>query len=376
MSSRLFRTALVAVPLPKPHLIRLRQVFPTLLYRPSQGPDISSSSSPPHASAADWAEADAVLAWSVPAELKHFATQTPRLRLWQLYKAGHSDVVDSEYVRSIPKGSEVVFSNMSGCAAPNIGEHILGVVLALTHKIHTSVRIAHAEQRWMAYDDPLIESFFIRELRTLKVGIIGYGHIGRETARLFHAHGSPIYALTRSGRPTPESGYFLPTYGDPSGALPSQWFSSASSSETDDFLAQCDVVVNTLPASSATEGFVGEKVLRAMKGDAIYVNVGRGSTTDHGKLVEALRATPGEGERRDAVGTLRIGAAALDVTAPEPLPPSSPLWTLPNCLITPHISGATASYYDRAVELMLENVRRIEAGEGAWNAFRGRGARE
>ena len=148
------------------------------------------------------------------------------------------------------------------------------------------------------------------------------GHLrfsGRETARLFHSCGSKIYALTRNGQPTPESGYIIHGTGDPSGGLPEQYFATSSRSSTLSFFSACDVVVNTLPDSEHTRGFIGEEELEAMKGDAIYVNIGRGTTTNQEALVKALQAKPKDGEEEGATGTLRIGGASLECVYPPRL---------------------------------------------------------
>ncbi|BGP48147.1 hypothetical protein JCM10450v2_004019 [Rhodotorula kratochvilovae] len=365
--SRLFRTALITVPLkPASLLPRLRALIPDVRYLPFQGPDGDPSS--PHPTAADYADADAILAWAVPDDLRD-VKQAPRLRLWQGYTASYAETVGTEFFRSVGDERALTFASASGIAAPNIAEHVLGSVLTLTHKIHLAARAS----TWLPYS--AAGGFFIRELSQLRVGIIGYGHIGRETARLFSLCGSRVCALTRSGAPGPEVGYRLPGRGDPSGALPEAWYSTQDRASTLDFLSSCDVIVNCLPDSAATRGFIGREELRAMKGDAIYVNVGRGGTTDQDALVEALRARPSEGEEPSASGTLRIGAVALDVVTPEPLPSSSPLWSLPNAIITMHWSGAASSYHARALDLLMENIRRIDAGEGALNVYRGEGVK-
>lgn len=203
----------------------------------------------------------------------------------------------------------------------------------LTHKLNYLCYTMHVEQRWVPHKE--LGGQFIRDLPDLSVGIIGYGHIGvypellrsdsrdpadaepsasagRETARLFHSCGSKIFALTRTGLPTPESGYIIPHTGDPSGSLPAQYFSTSSRSSTLSFFSACDVVVNTLPDSEHTRKFVAEEELKAMKGDAIYVNIGRGTTTDQDKLVEALQAPAAQGEELSATGSLRIGGASLE----------------------------------------------------------------
>ena len=220
---------------------------------------------------------------------------------------------------------------------------------------------------------------------------------GRETARLFHSCGSKIYALTRNGQPTPESGYIIHGTGDPSGSLPEQYFATSSRSSTLSFFSACDVVVNTLPDSEHTRGFIGEAELEAMKGDAIYVNIGRGTTTNQEALVKALQAKPKDGEEEGATGTLRIGGASLEcvcppafdatsdrrakrtdpfprsVTTPEPQPSPHPLYTLPNVVLTPHMSGLSRLYGTRCGDLLEKNVQRLRQGKGALNAFRGRG---
>lgn len=106
-----------------------------------------------------------------------------------------------------------------------------------------------------------------------------YGHIGRETARLASAFGAQILALTRSGVATPEDGYIIPGSGDVDGSIPEAYYSSSSPESLAAFLGASDVVVDTLPSSAATQKFIGESELRAMKGDSILVNIGRGDVS-------------------------------------------------------------------------------------------------
>lgn len=141
---------------------------------------------------------------------------------------------------------------------------------------------------------------------------LAYGHIGRETARLFAACGSTILAMNRDGKPSPETGYIIEGTGDPSGSIPERYYSSSDKKSRLEFFSDCDVVINTLPDSEATRGFVGRNELTAMRGDSIYVNIGRGTTTDQDALVKALKASASEGEAMDATGSLRIGGASLE----------------------------------------------------------------
>ncbi|GAA5877694.1 hypothetical protein JCM8547_003800 [Rhodosporidiobolus lusitaniae] len=367
-STRSFETLLVLYPLEPPILDSLRTVFPRVLYYPSQGP-----SCPPDAplpSAEEWKTVDAIFTFALPDVLTSLE-QVPRLKLVQGCSAGYSHLEQCAFYKSLPSPSPVTFANASGIHVSTIGEHCLATVLMLYHKLHTIAIRNHVDQRWIAAHE--LGGNFIRELNTLKVGIVGYGHIGRETARLFHACGSTVYALTRSGRPTPIHGFLLPHTGDPLGTLPQKYFASIDRSARLDFFGACDVVINTLPDSVRTRGCMGVEELSAMKGDSVYVNIGRGTTTDQEALVEALSAQPQEGEAEDAVGTLRIGGASLDVTEPEPLPPSHPLFLLPNVLVTPHMSGSSKLYWSKATEVLKVNVERMRKGKGAVNAWHGRG---
>jgi phosphoglycerate dehydrogenase-like enzyme len=115
-------------------------------------------------------------------------------------------------------------------------------------------------------------------------------------------------------------------------------------------LAECDYVVVAVPLTAESRHLVGEAELRAMKPNAVIVNIARGPVIDQPALIRALKAGA-------------IGGAALDVTDPEPLPPDSELWGLDNVMITPHVSGGTPKYMDRAIELFCDNLRRYLAGE-------------
>ncbi|GAA6049175.1 hypothetical protein JCM3770_003293 [Rhodotorula araucariae] len=352
---------------PESVLDSLKTVFRKVAYFPIQGPTAAPDALRPTAD--DYANAGAIFAFSVPAEL-HSPVQTPRLRLFQCCSSGVNHIEGTPFFKAQGADSQIVWANASGIQTSTIGEHVLGTVLMLTHKLHFLHLAQRNEHRWVPLKE--LGGNFIRELNTLKVGVIGYGNIGRETARLFHACGSTVLALTRSGRPSafPSSSFTLAGTGDPDGTLPAAYYSTQSRASRADFFAACDVVVNTLPDSPATQRCMTRDEFEAMKGDAVYVNVGRGTTTDHEALVDALQAVPREGEARDAVGTLRIGGACLDVTDPEPLPASSPLYSLPNVILSPHSSSLSAEYWQRALHLLALNATALGRGERGVNVFR------
>jgi phosphoglycerate dehydrogenase-like enzyme len=108
---------------------------------------------------------------------------------------------------------------------------------------------------------------------------------------------------------------------------------------------ECDFLVVTVPLTAETRGLVGRTVFQAMKPTALLVDVSRGGVVDHNAMVEALSEK-------------RLGGAALDVFPVEPLPPGSPLWEMPNVLLSPHIAGASGRYFDQATALFAANLTR------------------
>jgi phosphoglycerate dehydrogenase-like enzyme len=121
-----------------------------------------------------------------------------------------------------------------------------------------------------------------------------------------------------------------------------------------EMLGEADIVALTCPLTPETENLIDAEALAAMRPTAHLVNVARGRIVDEPALIRALE----EG---------RIAAAALDVTVEEPLPRSSPLWSLPNVLMTPHVAGETQSYEDGVIDLLLENLERLRRGEALLN---------
>jgi phosphoglycerate dehydrogenase-like enzyme len=159
-----------------------------------------------------------------------------------------------------------------------------------------------------------------------------------------------VLALQR-GDDHRDHGYTLPGVGDPDGALPARYYVPA---ELPALLAESDVVVVALPLTGATRHLLDAAAFAAMKPTALLVNIARGDICDEAALAHAL--THGQ-----------LAAAVLDVFHEEPLPPTSPLWALPNVILTPHTSGFTPHYEERAAAIFTENLRRYTAGEPLLN---------
>lgn len=170
--------------------------------------------------------------------------------------------------------------------------------------------------------------------------------------------GMDVLAYTASPRDTPSSrkdtGYIVPGTGDPDGIFPSAWYHGTSRSSIHTFLSQSlDLLVVAVPLTPSTTHFLSTAefdVLAKSNPRGTYIaNIARGQCIDQAALIEALK----EG---------KISGAALDVTDPEPLPKDDPLWEAPNVLITPHVSGNTDVYAERAFEVLIENMGREKDG--------------
>ncbi|MGE5361000.1 MAG: D-2-hydroxyacid dehydrogenase [Bacteroidales bacterium] len=226
------------------------------------------------------------------------------------------------------KDSDVILTNASGLHAVPIAEHVFGLAIALARKFQTAVR-RQVEHRW-AKD----EIGHVSVLHGHRLGIIGLGAIGSAVAKLGMAFGMRVDAVRRH-----------PDAGGPDGVEHVYGLD-----QLDTLLATSDFVVVCAPLTAETAGLIGERQLRLMKPTAFLINVARGKLIREAELVEALKKET-------------IGGAGLDVFEHEPLDPASPLWDLPNVLVTPHTSGFFERYWEAASDLFADNLRRWDRGE-------------
>jgi len=232
--------------------------------------------------------------------------------------------------------SDVTITNSAAIHAEPIAESVIGMILHFARGFDLALR-SQAERRWLkapfqSDDTP------VREIAATTVGIVGFGGIGREVARRALALGMHVVASRR--RSTADSPDGVEVFsGD--GAL-------------DALLPRSDHLVITAPATPETRGLIGADALRRLPPGAVVINVARGSLVDEDALIEALQQD-------------RIRGAGLDVFAREPLPADSPLWTLPNVLLTPHVSATSRRFWRRQTDLIRANIRRFLAGEPLLN---------
>jgi phosphoglycerate dehydrogenase-like enzyme len=228
--------------------------------------------------------------------------------------------------------SDVVVTNSRGIHGAVMAEHVIGVTIALFRQLHVAVR-AQLEHKW---EQPGLSE--IRSLRGRRMGIVGLGAVGSAVADAAFAMGMRVAATRRrAAAPRPPS---VDIVYEPS--------------RLSELLATSDVVVLAAPHTDETRDLIGSREIRQMKRDAVLINVARGRLVREEDLaIEVSRGT--------------IAGAALDVFEREPLAASSPLWDLPNVLITPHTSGFREDYWEAAVEIFADNLHRFEAGEPLLN---------
>lgn len=201
-----------------------------------------------------------------------------------------------------------------------------------------------------------IFSYLKRTLLNLRRGILGYGSIGRQVARVSRAMGMDVHAYTLHPRDTPESrrdsSYAPPGLGDPEGKFPSKWFSGESTAELHKFLGSgLDLLVIALPLTPKTTGLISRREFEVLGTNKTFVsNVARGPIVNTDDFLDALNNEV-------------IRGAAVDVTDPEPLPSGHPLWRAKNLIITPHISGVSTAYDTRSYEVFVENLTRFSEGK-------------
>ena len=269
----------------------------------------------------------------------------PALKWYQSHFVG----IESEWGAGILEKPGLIVTTMSGAAAPQVAEYTVAMMMALGHCLPDLM----ANQRVGGWPDRRWDRFEPLELRGSTVGILGYGSIGREVARLLQPFDVTILAAKRNVMQPEDHGFSLDGIGDPGGHFFTRLYPIAARRS---MIGECDFVISTLPSTPETLGLIGKAELAAMKPTAMLVDVGRGGVIDPDALYTALKEK-------------KLGGAALDVFVEEPLPPESPFWKLPNVIITPHIAWTSPQYRQRAAKLFAENLRRYVNGEPLYNQY-------
>ena len=263
--------------------------------------------------------ADVVLAWRPAGDALSAAWPSAGSVKWiQSASAGVDGLLFPELVRS-----HVVVTNARGVFDTGIAEYVLGLMLVFAKDL-VGVLDRQTRREWRHVDTETLEA--------KRLLVVGVGPIGRTIGKAAKAVRMVVRGLGRTARP-----------GD-------QVFSSIlGADQLKDALGWADYVVDALPVTPATRHLFDDAAFGAMHPWARFINVGRGSTVDQAALIEALRSGG-------------IAAAALDVFEDEPLPTDSPLWDLPNAIVSPHMAGDAAGWREAIVELFVENLERYLTG--------------
>jgi len=265
--------------------------------------------------------------------------RVPNLRWVQFFSAG----IDSYTDHPLFTEASVIGTNMSGAIAWQIGEYVLMALLAFGQKLPELIR-NQTKKHWPKGKEKW-QTLTPKELRDSTVGILGYGSIGRQVARLLVPFGATVLAAKKDVMNPEDHGYILNGMGDPHGDFFDRLYPPEA---LHSLLSECDFVVLALPLTEDTRHIIDGDAFNAMKPTAYLVNVGRGELIDQQALVAALNNN-------------QIAGAVLDVFEEEPLPPESPLWEMENVIITPHVAGISQNLETEMVTLFVENLNRYLA---------------
>jgi phosphoglycerate dehydrogenase-like enzyme len=270
------------------------------------------------------ADADAIFGTIDPQIVK----AGKKLKWVQIYSAGVENFVRHPEVVN----SDIVMTNCKIIQGPNIADHAMALLLALTRGVYQAIPLRSREE-WLRGKYP----FTTIELTDKTALIIGLGGIGTQIAQRARAFGMRVTAVDPKDIP-----------------ITSTVEKIVTPDRLHEVLPQADVVFMSAPHTRQTEGMMGAAEFGMMKKGSYFIAVSRGRTYDSNALVKALDEK-------------RLAGAGLDVTNPEPLPKGHPLWKFENVIITPHIAGGSDLVNDRRLALFKENIRRFAAGKPLLN---------
>jgi phosphoglycerate dehydrogenase-like enzyme len=248
-----------------------------------------------------------------------------KLRFIQSIGAGTDQFPREELTRR-----RIRLASARGVNARAVAEHALALILALSRRL-PEARDNQAKRVWRGMIGDIAERE--DELGGKTLLIVGLGDIGGRLARLAKAFEMRVIGLRRepaAGRGAADAVHRM--------------------TELNALLPEADFVALTCPLTRETENLIDANALGRMRSSSYLINVARGRVVDEAALIEALASS-------------RIAGAGIDVTAEEPLAPTSPLWDIPHVLITPHTAGETRRYEDNVIEILRDNLERLWRGE-------------
>jgi phosphoglycerate dehydrogenase-like enzyme len=259
---------------------------------------------------------DAVIAPTLP-WLPEALGRLARYRWIHFLSAGVEKIWDMDFDKAA-----VIMTKSSGVHGQPMSEYAIGAMLYFAKQFGRFDAQAR-ERRW--------ERTWLDELTGRTVVVLGMGHVGSWVARRAKAFDMRVIGVQRRPRPADWADEVL------------------GLDEVGGRLHEADYLVVCLPLTAATEGIVNAELLGCLKKGAVLVDISRGGVVQERAVIEALHSG-------------RLKGAALDVFERQPLPPGSPLWSEANILVTPHVSGTSPHYMNRAIDIFIENARALEAG--------------
>jgi phosphoglycerate dehydrogenase-like enzyme len=316
----------------------IRTVLATVTYEPDEMEQLRKAFAPAEFVHVHFSDADAIAdvleradVAVLPFDLDDRFLAAPHLR-W--VHCDHSGLTRSARPEIFEKG--LIVTGSAGRSAPALAQHAFYLALALTFDARRLFEL-QAAHTWGGID---YADRFALWGKTL--GVVGFGHTARAMVELGRAFGMQVIAYRRRAGATPPG--------------VDRMLAADAGDSLDPLLAQSDVVMLALQLTDESHHLLSTAEFARMKPDALLVNMARGAVVDQDALVRALQS----GE---------IAGAGLDVTDPEPLPPESPLWDLPNVVITPHMTPRLPERTQRTIATIVENIRRYRQGEPMLNAL-------
>ena len=235
-----------------------------------------------------------------------------------------------QYSKEQLSAAKVRLASAAGVNAVAVAEHAIALVLAVARRLPEARDNQH-KKVWRGMIGDLTQRE--DEIKGKTMLVVGMGRIGSHLAMLGKAFGMKVIGIRQDPAKGTNGADSIHAMGDLVKLVP-----------------QADIVVLTCALTPETTGLMSASAFAAMKPSAMFVNVARGKVADEAALTATMQGN-------------KIAAAALDVTAEEPLAASSPLWTLPNVFITPHTAGETRAYEDNVVDILIENLERLGKGD-------------
>jgi phosphoglycerate dehydrogenase-like enzyme len=293
---------------------------------------------------------DADQGWVADPETTVLFADQPPANAADLERLGWVQLGSHGYAQlsGLPLPADTVVTNASGVQDRPIAEWVVMMLLALGRRFPDML----ASQRAHRWDRSVV---YQAELRGMQVGLLGYGNIGREVARVLQPLGMRVQVMTRT-RNRDRGERFDPFGRAPDAVLePDRWFTFEDRA---DFYSRLDALVVAVPDSAGTRGLVDADALARMPQGALLLNPARARVVDEAALLDALRSG-------------HLGGAALDDHYRQPMPPDDPFWDAPNTIVSAHVSGSNGSpwYQQRIWDLFLENARRRAAGRPMLNVI-------